>query len=88
MRGRQPLDGPVELVVVAVYEWPKSWSAKRKAQPGAAWKTSKPDADNIGKLISDSLNCLAWRDDALVARLEVQKIYGQRGETRVFIKPL
>lgn len=87
MRGKKPLDGPVELVVVAVYEWPKSWSIKRRAQ-SAGWKTSKPDADNIGKLISDSLNCLVWTDDAIVARLEVQKVYGKKSETRVFIKPL
>ena len=88
MRGKQPLDGPVELVVVAVYEWPKTWSQKKRLAPGAAWKTSKPDADNIGKLISDSLNCLAYRDDALVARMEIQMIYGERAETRVMLKPL
>lgn len=87
MRGKQPLDGPIELTVVAVYEWPKTWSRNKRTAQGC-WKTSKPDADNIGKLISDSLNCLVWTDDARVARLEVQKIYGPTAETRVIVSPL
>lgn len=87
MRGMKPFDGPVELIVVAVFEWPKSWSTKQRMTAGA-WKASKPDADNIGKLISDSLNCIAWTDDARVARMEVQKIYSDKPEARVSLGPL
>lgn len=88
MRGKQLFDGPVELTVVAVYEWPKSWTAKRRAEPGATWKTSVPDADNIGKILSDSLNSLVWKDDAQVARLHISKVYEQTAELRVTISPL
>lgn len=86
MQGRPPLEGPVELSVMAVYLWPKSWSAKKRA--GAYWKTSKPDADNITKLVKDSLNTVAFADDAQVASSHAWKTYGNVARLTVKIVPL
>jgi Holliday junction resolvase RusA-like endonuclease len=74
MAGKPPLEGPISVRVRAVYLTPASWSQKRK--DAARWKTSKPDADNIVKILKDAMNTIVFRDDAQVAVLHVQKIYG------------
>lgn len=74
MRGSAPLEGPLQMQIRAVYVAPASWSAKRKA--GTIWKTSTPDADNLAKIVKDALNKIVYGDDAQVADLRVQKVYG------------
>lgn len=81
MQGAAPVEGPVELSISAVYLRPKS-------KPGARWKTSRPDADNCSKLIKDSLNAVAWRDDAQVCSLHVWKQYGDVAKVTVRIVEL
>ncbi len=65
---------------------PQSWSQKRKRE--AVWKTSKPDADNLAKLVKDSLNKIVFRDDAQVCELTVQKRYGVCSELVVTVEQL
>jgi Holliday junction resolvase RusA-like endonuclease len=74
MNGQPPLDGPIELQIRAVYRVPSSWPKKRAAT--ARWRTSKPDADNIAKIVSDACNEIVFGDDAQVVSLIVQKTYG------------
>jgi Holliday junction resolvase RusA-like endonuclease len=74
MDGQGPLQGPVELSIRATYLVPASWPRKRRE--AALWKASKPDADNLGKLVADSLNSIVYLDDAQVASMTVQKMYG------------
>lgn len=84
--GDQPLmDGPLSMMIFAVWPWPKSWSEKKKKKQGAHYKTSKPDADNVGKIVSDSLNGIVFGDDAQVVDLRVIKQYGLTAQTRVVI---
>lgn len=56
----------LDVRVIAYYSIPKSTSKKKrkmmlehKIRPG-----KKPDWDNIGKIICDSLNTVAYRDDS------------------------
>lgn len=86
MRGLAPFPGAVSLQVRATYVAPEAWP-KRKRQE-ARWKTSKPDADNTAKIIKDSLNGIAWTDDAQVAELLVQKTYGPIAQTVVTVMAL
>lgn len=88
MNGDAPTDGPVKLEVLAVYAWPKSLSEKKKQLPGAQWKTSRPDADNLTKIVKDALNSIAWRDDAQVAASHTWKRFGEAPYLRVKIEPL
>ena len=74
MRGAPPLVGPVMLKITARYDYPKSWSAKRKAS--TLWKTSKPDFDNIEKMV-DALKGICWVDDAQVALNQTLKCYAR-----------
>jgi len=82
------LQGPVELHVLAIYAWPQSMSAKKRALPGAQWKASKPDADNITKMVKDALNTIAWRDDAQVASSHTWKKLGDVPRVTVRIMEL
>lgn len=86
MAGAGPIEGPVELSIRATYLTPSSWSAKRRAT--ATWKASKPDVDNLGKIVADALNSLAYADDAQVASLIVQKRYGALAGLTVSVCPL
>lgn len=88
MNGTGPLEGPIELSVLAVYAWPKSLSSKKRAQPGAEWKTSRADLDNVEKIVMDALNTVAWADDALIASLHSWKKYGEIPRLHVRIRSL
>lgn len=88
MHGRGPIEGPIELSVVAKYAWPKSWSQKRRNAPGAVWKTSRPDRSNLEKIIEDALNTVAWQDDAQVVSGHCWKMYADVPSLTVRIVPL
>ena len=84
--GVTPIEGPVLLDITAVASIPKSWTKKRRAEALATgWDTRKPDADNIAKLIADSLNGIAWADDAQVARCVVDKRLSVDGSEKVVV---
>jgi len=61
----RPWTGPVMLRFTAIFEVPPSWpeKVKRAALTGRLYHTTKPDKDNIEKLITDALNGHAWADD-------------------------
>lgn len=73
MQGRAPLTGPCRLVVAADYSWPKSTTKQRRAAPDGAWKDTKPDADNITKIVKDALSGIVFVDDAQCAEIRTVK---------------
>lgn len=78
----KPFAGPVRMTIVATYLAPGSWSdAKRRA---TMYRTSRPDVDNLTKLVSDALNGIAYVDDAQVVELLASKLYGERSE--IFVR--
>jgi Holliday junction resolvase RusA-like endonuclease len=78
---------PVNVTVEAFFSIPASWSKKQRAaqETCPVPATKKPDADNIGKIVCDALNKLAWSDDAQVTRLLVTKRYGNAPGCKVSI---
>lgn len=58
---------------------------KEKKRRGLIPATIKPDVDNIAKIILDSLNGVAWRDDSEVIELRVFKQYAEKNNVRVRI---
>lgn len=78
-------DCPVQVCITSHCAIPKSWSRKKReaAQQGKIRPTVKPDADNIGKLICDALNEIAYHDDKQVADMSVSKRYAPDGEPYV-----
>ena len=68
-RPEKPIDGPIELKV--------TWLFPRGKRHGhLEWRTTKPDTDNLEKLLKDCMTQLGfWRDDALVVRETVEKLW-------------
>lgn len=89
MKGRGAIfDGPVQMKIIAVYTWPKSTTNKRRQAPDGAWKTTKPDADNITKIVKDALNGIVFVDDAQVSQYACWKCLGERAGLLVEITSL
>lgn len=86
MDGLEPFTGPVSMSIRAVYLVPTSWPKKKAA--AAKWRTAKPDADNIAKLVSDSMNTIVFGDDAQVVSLAVQKVFGPIAGVTVTVQSL
>lgn len=86
MAGRELFDGPLELVVVATFPIPPSWSKKRQA--AARYHIGRPDADNIAKAIGDGLNGVVWKDDSQIARMTIDKQYGTTPCVAVMVRAL
>lgn len=88
MNGRPLIDGPCELTIVATWPWPKSMSNRKRGLPGAHFKTTKPDAGNVAKIIEDSMNAIVWTDDARVSDTHISKRYGDRPGLMVQVRAL
>ena len=68
---------PFKAKIIAVFKPAESLSKKKKEE--LLYKIdyiNKPDADNIAKIVLDSLNGLAYKDDRQVSTLLVLKDYG------------
>lgn len=74
--GAEKLNGNIKATVKAHFKIPASVSKKKHAELKNSFYSHKPDADNLAKIILDSLNGgLAYDDDAQVVWLEVCKVY-------------
>lgn len=78
----------LDVRIIAYYDIPKSTSKKKrrlmldhKIRP-----TKKPDFDNIGKIICDSLNLVAYHDDSAVVDAQVRKFYSENPRVDVTIR--
>jgi Holliday junction resolvase RusA-like endonuclease len=70
----KPLAGPICLSVQFLMPRPKVMIWKTKEMPRVPC-AKRPDADNLIKTIEDSLNNIAYFDDAQIAELHVWKNY-------------
>ena len=84
-------EGPVCVIITAIFPIPKSFSKKKteQAMEGTLYPTKKPDWDNIGKIICDALNGIAYKDDSQVVNAMVVKVYGncQKVTVQMFTPP-
>ncbi|MCD8239384.1 MAG: RusA family crossover junction endodeoxyribonuclease [Clostridiales bacterium] len=92
-RGQRFADGvPLCAEIVAYYAIPKGTSGKKRDLmiEGQIRPTKKPDLDNIEKVIYDSLNNIAYKDDSQVVKSYSEKFYGDipRVDVKIYvIKP-
>lgn len=62
-----PLTGPVALTTLWLFP-------KGKSHKNGEWRSTKPDTDNLQKLLKDCMTkCGFWKDDAQVVRETVEK---------------
>lgn len=83
-----PDDAMLDVHIIAYYNIPKSTSKKKrkimlehKIRPA-----KKPDWDNIGKIICDSLNLVAYHDDSVIVDAQVRKFYSENPRVDVSIR--
>jgi len=64
---KEPLLGAISLRVLWLFP-------KGKSHKHGEWRTTKPDTDNLQKLLKDCMTtCGFWKDDAQVVRETVEK---------------
>ena len=82
---KQQLEGQIKMTVRAYFSIPKSASKKKAFDmwDGKIRPTKKPDWDNVGKIISDALNGLAYHDDSQVVSATVEKWYSTEPRVEV-----
>ena len=68
----------LDVRITAYYGIPKSTSKKKRAdmETFKIRPMKKPDTDNVVKVILDSLNSIAYKDDVQVVDCQVRKFYG------------
>ena len=81
-----PPDHPVRLRVEFYFPIPKSkpkW--KKHIMEGDVWQhTSRPDIDNLLKMVMDAMTKLGfWKDDSFVYSITTEKYYSSRPRTDV-----
>lgn len=81
-------DIPLSVHIIAYFAIPKSASRKKSQnmQDGYIRPTKKPDCDNLGKIICDALNGIAFHDDSQIVELTIDKYYSSAPEVRVSIE--
>ena len=87
---RFPDDAMLDVRIFAYYAIPK-YISKKKRQAMLDKKirpTKKPDADNVCKVICDSLNGVAYRDDTQIVDCMVRKFYGEVPRVLVTIEDI
>ena len=87
--GAEPIKAkvPVVALMTAFYPIPASTSKKQRDRmtAGLVVPVVKPDADNAAKIVLDSLNGIAYHDDAQIVGLHVLKRYAEEPGVKVRI---
>ena len=78
----------LDMRILAFYSIPKSESKKRKAAmiEGRIRPVKKPDIDNVVKIIADSLNKIAYKDDTQIVDCQCRKFYSEEPRVEVTIQ--
>ncbi len=87
---QKQLSGPIKAMIIAYMPIPKSTSNKKKKQmiAGIVAPTKKPDWDNIGKIITDALNGLAYEDDKQIVDARVVKLYSDNPRIEIELEEI
>ena len=80
------LEGRLKVSIVAYFAIPKSTKKTdiNEMLENNISPTKKPDIDNIVKIVLDSMNRFAFKDDIQITKLDVEKRYGL--EEKIYIK--
>lgn len=89
--GSAMITGAAAVRIIAWFPIPKSARKddRRRMEKGAILPGTRPDIDNLAKVILDGLNGIAFADDSKVASLTVQKRYSSGdGAVEVWVSPV
>ena len=71
------IEGPVELIIYAF--WPMKGKSLVKSERPMIRKDTKPDIDNVAKIVMDALEGIAYANDGQVSDLIAHKRHAQQG---------
>ena len=76
---------PIKMKIEAYFAIPKSFSKVKQSQAleGKLLPLTKPDADNIAKIICDALNDVAYKDDTQIVELAIIKRYAMEPKVKI-----
>ncbi|MCK9393915.1 RusA family crossover junction endodeoxyribonuclease [bacterium] len=82
-----PLKSAIYLQINAYYKIPTSFKKadKEQARLGVLRPFTKPDFDNIEKIIADALNKLAYNDDVQITTNQTKRRYSTEPRVEVLI---
>ena len=82
------LENALKMTVTAFYGVPSSFSRKKRqsALNGEIRPTTKPDLDNVVKVVCDALNGLAYTDDKNIVELRAYKYYAESPRVEIVIE--
>lgn len=85
---RFPDDAALDMRIMAYYAIPKSVSKKKRQEmlERRIRPLKKSDWDNVGKIIADSLNEIAYKDDVQIVDGQVRKFYSDKPRVVVTIQ--
>lgn len=86
----EPFLGLIEANITCIFDIPKSYSKKKTKELLETHNNynHKPDLDNIAKIILDSLNGIAYKDDSQVTILHINKEYGNQSKVIVELEEI
>lgn len=89
-RNTFPDDAMLDMRIIAYYSIPKSAGKKKRLKmlDNLIRPTKKPDMDNIMKVIADSLNHIAYKDDTQIVDAQVRKFYSEKPRVVVMIREI
>lgn len=84
-RPPQPLEGPVKMTIIIT--WPHTQRSRKQNLGLPVPKITRPDGDNLIKMIKDVMTLLSyWKDDAQVYSETVERWHGEIPGVAVKIK--
>lgn len=86
-----PIENPIIVELYFYMKRPKSHYRSGKFSNIIKDKSpkhhiTKPDVDNLAKLVLDAGNDFLWKDDSIIVNLIANKCYGQKPRTEIIIK--
>jgi Holliday junction resolvase RusA-like endonuclease len=90
MRNRLPISSPCCNEIVSYVPIPKSFSKKKHSFAAASTlrPTTKPDLDNVVKIVCDALNNVVYDDDKLIISMIAEKYYDERPRLEVTVETI
>ena len=90
---KEPFDEPLRVDLYFYMNRPKSHFGTGKnhgtlKKSAPRWHTSVPDADNLAKLVLDSMNKSFWRDDSIICYSRIVKQYSKTPFIKIVISSI
>lgn len=84
------VDEALKMTIRAYMQIPSSKSNKQKElmRQGVLRPTKKPDWDNIGKIIGDALNAIAYPDDKQIVEAHIIKFFDENPRVEIEIESI